>query len=117
MEMPSSAREEPRPPRPDTALPRQLPATVRFFVGRQAELDTLYRLVEPGEEAAGAGGAVVISAIDGMAGVGKTALAVHVAHRLALSFPHGQLFIDLHGYTQGSEPRSAGEALGAFLHA
>jgi hypothetical protein len=83
---PSSAAEEPQSPPAAVAIPRQLPATVRSFVGRRAELDVLYRLARLGEEVAGAGGAVVISAIDGMAGVGKTALAVHAAHRLAPSF-------------------------------
>ena len=112
---PSSESEEPQSPPSAVAIPRQLPATVRSFVGRQAELDMLYRLAEPGEEAAGAGGAVVISVIAGMAGVGKTALAVHAAHLLARNFPDGQLFIDMHGYTQSSEPRSAREALEAFL--
>ncbi len=63
------------------------------------------------------GGTVVVSAIDGMAGVGKTALAIHAAHRLAGEFPDGHLFIDMHGYTQRREPRSAGEALEVFLRA
>jgi hypothetical protein len=60
---------------------------------------------------------VVISAIDGMAGVGKTALAVRAAHQLAGRFGDGQLFIDLHGYTQGYPPRTADQALETFLRA
>jgi DNA-binding SARP family transcriptional activator len=98
-------------------VPRQLPASVRSFFGRQAEADRLGGLVRQTLETAGAGGTVVISAIDGMAGVGKTALAIHAAHRLAGEFPDGQLFIDMHGYTQGHEPRLAGEALEVFLRA
>jgi DNA-binding SARP family transcriptional activator/Tfp pilus assembly protein PilF len=98
-----------------TPIPRQLPAGTWSFVGRQAELGLLRSLIEQAAEHAGAGGAVVIAAIDGMAGVGKTALAVQVAHRLAGEFPDGQLFTDMHGYTQGHEPRSAGETLDWFL--
>ena len=97
-------------------VPRQLPASVRSFVGRQAEADRLDGLVRQAAKTAG-GGTVVVSAIDGMAGVGKTALAIHAAHRLAGEFPDGHLFIDMHGYTQGREPRSAGEALEVFLRA
>jgi DNA-binding SARP family transcriptional activator len=96
--------------------PRQLPASVRSFIGRQAETGRLDALVRRAARTTG-GGTVVISAIDGMAGVGKTALALHAAHRLAGEFPDGQLFIDMHGYTQGHEPRSAGEALEVFLRA
>jgi tetratricopeptide (TPR) repeat protein len=97
-------------------VPRQLPASVRSFVGRQAEAGRLDGLVRQAAKTA-SGGAVVISAIDGMAGVGKTALAVHAAHRLAGEFPDGQLFIDMHGYTRGHEPRPAAEALEVFLRA
>lgn len=104
-------------PAPDPrAVPRQLPAAVRHFTGRAREIDRLADLARDsgcGE----AGGAVVISAIDGMAGVGKTALAVHVAHRAAECFPDGQLFIDLHGYTEGLRPRAPGEVLETFLRA
>ena len=95
-------------------LPRQLPAAAGHFLGRDAELGFLTGLPD-GPEATAPGGTVVISAIDGMAGVGKTALAVHAAHRLADRFPGGQLFVDLHGYTKGHPPCNAGEALEAFL--
>jgi tetratricopeptide (TPR) repeat protein len=61
--------------------------------------------------------AVVISAIDGMAGIGKTALVVYAAHRMADKFPDGQLFIDLHGYTQGMQPIEPAEALDRLLRA
>ncbi len=104
----------PPPPPARATVPRQLPAAVRHFTGRQAELDALADL---SEEAATAGGTVVISAIDGMAGIGKTALAIHAAHRLAGKFPDGQLFIDLHGYTQGHRLRTAHEALTWLLRA
>jgi DNA-binding SARP family transcriptional activator len=95
-------------------VPRQLPATAKHFIGRRAELGELAGLLD---ETAEAVGTVVISAIDGMAGIGKTALAIHAAHRLAEKFPDGQLFIDLHGYTQGRPPRTADEALAWLLRA
>ena len=94
--------------------PRQLPAAAQHFIGRRTELDELTGLLD---EVDVSGGTVVISAIDGMAGIGKTALAVHAAHRLAEKFPDGQLFLDLHGYTQGYAPRPAAEALEVFLRA
>ncbi|MGH3120582.1 MAG: BTAD domain-containing putative transcriptional regulator, partial [Streptosporangiaceae bacterium] len=97
-------------------VPRQLPAAMRVFTGRQAELTRLLDLGNAADGGSGPG-TVVISAIDGMAGIGKTALAVHAAHRLAERFDGGQLFIDLHGYTQGLPPRTAEQALGVFLRA
>jgi DNA-binding SARP family transcriptional activator len=115
-----TAPEAAHPAPAAASIPRQLPAAVRSFVGRQAESGMLHDLAGQGGEggeAAGSGGVVVISAINGMAGVGKTALAVHAAHRRAGEFPDGQLFIDMHGYTQGHEPRAAGEALEWFLRA
>jgi len=93
---------------------RQLPAAVRHFTGRQTELDFLTGLPTA---TGGSGGAVVIAVVDGMAGVGKTALAVHAAHRLAGQFPDGQLFIDLHGYSADRPPRSSADVLGTLLGA
>ena len=101
---------------PGAPTPRQLPAAAGHFTGRFGELEWLTGL--PGlPDPAGAGGTVVISAIDGMAGIGKTALAVHAAHRVADLFEGGQLFVDLHGYTMGHPPREPGQALQALLRA
>jgi DNA-binding SARP family transcriptional activator len=96
------------------AVPRQLPAAPGHFFGRRAELDLLSGLPDGSETVAG--GTVVICAVDGMAGIGKTALAVHAGHRLAERFPDGQLFLDLHGYTKGYPPREPGDALVVLLH-
>jgi DNA-binding SARP family transcriptional activator/DNA-binding XRE family transcriptional regulator len=56
-----------------------------------------------------------VTAIDGMAGAGKTALAIHVAHQLAPRYPDGQLFLDLHAHTAGEAPLSAWQALESLL--
>ncbi|WP_232667967.1 ATP-binding protein [Pseudonocardia sp. TRM90224] len=95
---------------PERVAPRQLPAVPPAFTGRVAELAGLEDL---GDEAA----TVVISTIDGMAGIGKTALAIHAAHRVAGRFPDGQLFLDLHGYTDGVPPVDAAEGLDRLLRA
>jgi DNA-binding SARP family transcriptional activator/Tfp pilus assembly protein PilF len=92
-------------------VPRQLPADIGTFTGREAELAALETLAD----SANPPRALVISAIDGMAGVGKTALAVHAANRLAARFPDGQLFVDLHGFTQGVPPVDLGDALDRML--
>lgn len=92
--------------------PAQLPADLSTFTGRDDELDRLLGLLTDGSSTA-----VLISAIDGMAGIGKTALAVHVAHRLASRFPDGQLFVDLHGHTHGIEQTTPAKALDQLLRA
>jgi DNA-binding SARP family transcriptional activator/tetratricopeptide (TPR) repeat protein len=92
----------------------QLPTDTRAFTGRSEELDQLTALILKAPVGSDAG-MVVISAIDGMGGIGKTTLAVHAAHRAREQFPDGQLFLDLHGYTGGVEPLSAGDALDYFL--
>lgn len=98
----------------DAGRPRQLPADIRAFVGRAEELAFL---LESDDAAAGAAtpSAIAISAVDGMAGIGKTALALRAAHRLAERFPDGQLFVDLHGFTRDLAPVAATDALGRFL--
>jgi tetratricopeptide (TPR) repeat protein/transcriptional regulator with XRE-family HTH domain len=95
-------------------VPRQLPHAVSNFVGRRAELELLTRL--PGQDR-GAGGAVIISAIGGTAGVGKTALAVRWAHQHADQFPDGQLYADLRGFDPTGAPMQAATAVRRFLDA
>jgi DNA-binding SARP family transcriptional activator len=92
--------------------PRQLPATVAVFAGRDAEWAALTKALEDG--GAGHGGIVTIT---GIAGVGKTTLAVHWAHHVAQSFPDGQLYVNLRGFDPSGAPVAAGEAIRGFLTA
>jgi tetratricopeptide (TPR) repeat protein len=94
--------------------PRELPSAARGFTGRSAELEALTRLLN--RPRAHDSEAVVISAIGGTAGVGKTALAVHWAHQVADRFPDGQLYVNLRGYDPG-QPMPATDALASFLRA
>ena len=94
------------------APPRTLPRDIAAFTGRQAELAQLMGMLA---SAAADGGAVSIHAIGGMAGVGKTAFAVHAAHRLAERFPAGHIFLPLHGHTPGQQPVDPGDALARLL--
>jgi len=91
------------------AATRTLPRDIASFTGRQQELEQLAKA------AARAGGVVSIHAIGGMAGVGKTAFAVHAAHRLAGRFPGGQIFLPLHGHTPGRQPVGPEDALASLL--
>ncbi|MFI7143795.1 ATP-binding protein [Nonomuraea sp. NPDC050022] len=97
----SKAGAAPSPRRND------LPADLADFTGREREAALVEELLRTT-------GAV---AIDGMAGVGKTSLSVHVAHRLAPSFPDGGLYLDLRGFTPGQEPLEPSAALGRLLGA
>jgi len=95
-------------------VPAQLPPDVGAFTGRMTYLDQLDKLLDKARS--GTPTAMVIAAIDGTAGVGKTALAVHWAHQVADQFPDGQLYINLRGYAAGTPLRPI-EALASFLHA
>ena len=94
--------------------PDQLPADTRLFTGRCAELERLVALAERAPQGTDAAMAV-ISAIDGMGGVGKSALAIRAAHRVRHVFPDGRLFIDLQGHTPGLDPITPGDALDCLL--
>jgi DNA-binding SARP family transcriptional activator len=97
------------------SVPRQLPAAVSGFAGRIAELGALTRMLD--EPVADDPGTVVISAIGGTAGVGKTALALYWAHQVAGRFADGQLYVNLRGFAPSGVPMTAAEAVRGFLDA
>ena len=100
------------PPQPPPPTPRELPLNTVGFVGRDAELQQLDHLLAAGS----ATGTVVITAVSGTAGVGKTALAVRWAHHVAAEFPDGQLYLDLRGYDP-DQPIHVSDALAVLLRA
>ncbi|HKN95737.1 MAG TPA: tetratricopeptide repeat protein [Pseudonocardiaceae bacterium] len=90
--------------------PTDLPSATPFFLGRESEIGEIEAVLR------GAGqGSPAICAVDGMAGTGKTALAVHVAHAVQDEFPDGVLFLDLHAYTPGTPEVDSAEALDRLL--
>ncbi|MFL5993867.1 MAG: tetratricopeptide repeat protein [Streptomyces sp.] len=107
---PKTSRQVP-PPAPPAGAPRpprnDLPRDVPDFTGRE---DPLTAVLD------GLGDSRVI-AVDGMAGVGKTCLAVHAAHRLTADYPDAQLYLDLHGFTEGRNPLDPDRALRTLLAA
>ncbi|GJF34884.1 ATPase [Kitasatospora sp. NE20-6] len=94
-------------PAPVTAV-RTLPRDVAAFTGRQAEVDQILAAAQPSR-------VVAIHTIDGMPGIGKTALAVHAAHQLTDRYPDGQMFLRLNAYTPGQKPADPADALAALL--
>lgn len=99
---------------PAHPVPAQLPSDVRGFAGRGAELARLDALRTAAEAHPGA---VPVAVISGLAGVGKTALAVHWAHRVVEHFPDGQLYANLEGYSHSGVVRSAEQVVRGFLAA
>ncbi|MEW9552012.1 BTAD domain-containing putative transcriptional regulator [Nonomuraea sp. NPDC050783] len=105
-------RHSPPPPQPAGAVsppvasPAELPRDVRGFAGREAELAWLDACLADGD------GVCVLS---GMAGIGKTALALHWAHQAKERFPDGQLYVNLRGHDPGHEPLTAAAALTRLL--
>ena len=99
-------RTTPAPP-----VPRQLPAAPALFVGRASELSALNGLLDA------AAGTVVITAMSGTAGVGKTALALRWARQVAQEFPDGQLYVNLRGFDPSGTPVLPAEGVLWFLDA
>jgi DNA-binding SARP family transcriptional activator len=103
------------PTGPRLPLPAQLPHPNPDFTGRQAELDRLDALAD--RDSGSSGPSVVITAITGTAGVGKTALAVHWAHRVSERFADGQLYVNLRGFDPTGSAMKPAEAVRGFLDA
>ncbi|TGA95318.1 BTAD domain-containing putative transcriptional regulator [Streptomyces sp. MZ04] len=109
---PALAEPSAAAPEPAAAVvrPAQLPATVPDFTGRASFVDELSEILSAAE-----GRVMAVSALAGIGGVGKTTLAVHVAHVTRTHFPDGQLYVDLQGAgARAAEPETV---LGAFLRA
>ena len=94
------------------AATQTLPRDIASFTGRETEI---IRLVSEVAGTADAEGVVGVCVIGGMAGIGKTALAVRAAHLLKYRFPDGQIFLPLHGHTPGHTPVDATDALASLL--
>jgi DNA-binding SARP family transcriptional activator/tetratricopeptide (TPR) repeat protein len=105
----SGIRDRPHPP----PHPAQLPPPPGHFTGRADTLDALRDTLARRPSAEPGSHPLVV--ISGMAGVGKSALALHTAHALREHFPDGQLYVNLHGATPGMAPLTVGQALRALL--
>ena len=108
----------PAPAAPPQPVPAQLPPPAAAFAGRAAELARLDSILPGPAEGGPADRVGVITAlITGTAGVGKTALAVHWAHRVATQFPDGQLYVNLRGFDPVGPALDPSQALRGFLDA
>jgi tetratricopeptide (TPR) repeat protein len=103
----SPTRRDPQQP------PRQLPAPPRSFAGRLRELAHLDAVLNSAGEPPTT---ALIAVLSGTAGIGKTALAVHWAHRVAGRFPDGQLYVNLRGFDPGRQSMTPGEAISGLLN-
>ena len=108
---PTLLNPAPAPPAPIPQVPAQLPRDVAHFTGRADQLKALTALADR------TGNTVVVSAIGGSAGIGKTALAVHWGHRHAGLFPDGMLYVNLRGFDPIGTPVEPGTAIRSFLDA
>jgi tetratricopeptide (TPR) repeat protein len=104
----------PAPRGPASPVFGQLPSSPRSFIGRGAELAALTTALNTAAEQ---GSTMVISAIGGTGGIGKTWLALYWAHQHIQRFPDGQLFVNLRGFDPTGQPMPAGTALRGFLDA
>jgi tetratricopeptide (TPR) repeat protein len=102
------------PTKPSSPIPRQLPAVPGSFTGRSAELATLTRILDTATET---GRTVVISAVAGTGGIGKTWLSLYWARQQCDRFPDGQIFVDLRGFSPESQPMPPATAVRGFLDA
>ena len=95
--------------------PAELPHSIPDFTGREAEIEMLNTLVP--DDGADAGGPVIVAAIAGTAGVGKTALAIHWSRQIRDRFPDGQLYVNLRGFDPAGRAMTPTEAVRGFLDA
>ncbi|MGW4484893.1 AfsR/SARP family transcriptional regulator [Amycolatopsis sp. NPDC004368] len=101
----------PAAPAPGPVRPAQLPPGLAAFTGRNAEVTTLSRTLESAVDT----GTMPLVVIDGLAGAGKTSLAVHVGHRVAARFPDGQLYVNMQGFDPTGAVVDPAEALRGFI--
>jgi hypothetical protein len=93
-------------------IPQELPADILDFTGREAEIEQLWTALCHADATS-----PTVVAVHGVGGVGKSALAVRTAHRLAQRFPNGQLYVNLQGATDGLRPLDPSEVVGRLLRA
>ncbi|MBT0772889.1 tetratricopeptide repeat protein [Kineosporia sp. J2-2] len=116
---PAPAQAEPPPGAPTVEAtrrvrPAHLPAALPGFTGRDAETHRALAMLGPGD---GAPATMVVAAVTGMAGIGKSTFALHWAHQVAARFPDGQLYVNLRGFDPGGDPLDPAGVVRGFLDA